>query len=76
MLQDSDLHLSIGLALAVLSILPLMSGWVEERLSWLGALMLLVGAALTGYAFYQHDGGYSLNEIPFAIYHTLAHYLF
>lgn len=75
MLQDSDLILSIGIVLMVLSALPLLSAWVEDRLSIIGTVMIIGGGFLTAYAFTLHETGYSMGDIPHAIYHTLAKYI-
>lgn len=62
--MDTDLFLTIGIILAILTIPSLLAGWTEGRLSRPGAIILIASIVLLVFAATQKPGGYSFNEIP------------
>jgi uncharacterized membrane protein len=62
--MDTDLLLTLGIVLAVLSIPTLLSAWVEGRVPRLGALFLLTAIVMIIYAVTTRPGGYAFDEIP------------
>ena len=72
----SDLMMTVGILLLLVSILAFMSAWVESRLSPLGLGLLCIGAGLALGAQYLHPQGYGLADLPFAVLNVLAHYIY
>jgi hypothetical protein len=62
--MDTDLFLTIGIVLAVLTIPSLLSAWSEGRAPRLALILLLAAAGLIVVALTQRPGGYAFNEIP------------
>jgi formate-dependent nitrite reductase membrane component NrfD len=62
--MDTDLFLTIGILLLVLSLPSLLSAWVESRAPRIGALMVVAGAALIVTALMVRPGGYSFADVP------------
>ena len=73
---QSDLMLSIGVTLLLVSILAFMSAWVEDRLSPFGLALVLIGLGLIGAAQYLHPQGYGLGDLPLAFINVFAHYIY
>lgn len=72
--MDTDLYLTIGIVLAVLTVPSLLSGWTEGRLSRVGALMLLAASGLIVVALTQKPGGYSFGDIPSIMLNVVGRY--
>ncbi len=62
--MDTDLILTLGIVLLVLTVPSLLSAWVEGRVPRVGAIMLIVALALIISAVSTRPGGYSVSEIP------------
>ena len=62
--MDTDLLLTLGIVLVVLSIPTLLSAWVEGRVPRLGALFLLTAIGMIIFAVTTRPGGYAFDEIP------------
>lgn len=62
--MDTDLALTIGIVLLVLSIPSLLAAWVEGRAPRIGALMVVTAAALIVAALMIRPGGYAFNDVP------------
>lgn len=62
--MDTDLVLTGGILLLVLSLPSLLAGWVEQRVSKLGALMFFSAAGMIVAAFMYKPGGYGISELP------------
>lgn len=62
--MDTDLFLTIGVLLAILTLPSLLSAWTEGRPPRVGAIMLLVAAGLIVFAVSGRPGGYTLAEVP------------
>jgi hypothetical protein len=61
---DTDLYLTIGIILVVLTLPSLLNAWTEGRPPRIGALSLMVAAILIVIALTQRPSGYTFNEIP------------
>ncbi|MDP3195989.1 hypothetical protein [Tabrizicola sp.] len=62
--MDTDLALTVGILLLVLSVPSLLSAWVESRAPRLGAILFIGAGALILYALTTHPGGYAFREVP------------
>ena len=62
--MDTDLVLTLGILLLVLTIPALLSAWVEGRVPRIGALMLVASCAMIIGALVTRPTGYSFAEIP------------
>jgi formate-dependent nitrite reductase membrane component NrfD len=62
--MDTDLVLTVGIVLLALSLPSLLQGWVEQRMSRLGVVMVLAGASMIVAAWLYRPTGYSIPEIP------------
>ncbi|WP_295071362.1 hypothetical protein [Tabrizicola sp.] len=70
--MDTDLALTVGILLVVLSVPSLLSAWVENRAPRLGALMVIGGGALTIYALITQPGGYAFRDVPGVMVNVLG----
>jgi len=70
--MDTDLVLTLGLALLVLSFPALISAWVDGRLSRLGVVLIVSAAGLIGWAVYTQPRGYTLAGIPDVVVGVIA----
>ncbi len=62
--MDTDLVLTIGIVLLVLSVPSLLQAWVESRVPRIGAVMLIASVAMIITALTTRPGGYRFEEIP------------
>ncbi|MBL9049720.1 MAG: hypothetical protein JNK19_06385 [Tabrizicola sp.] len=62
--MDTDLALTIGIVLLILSVPSLLAAWVEGRAPRIGALMVVASAALIVTALMVKPGGYAFNDVP------------
>ncbi|MBA3911084.1 MAG: hypothetical protein C0524_14725 [Rhodobacter sp.] len=62
--MDTDLVLTVGIVLAVVSIPSLLSAWVEGRVPRVGTIMIIAAIGLVLAAVLTRPGGYGLNEVP------------
>ncbi|MGL4237797.1 hypothetical protein [Tabrizicola sp.] len=65
--MDTDLLLTLGIVLLVLSVPSLLSAWVEGRAPRIGAIMVIVAAGMVITAVTTKPGGYTFNEVPGAM---------
>jgi hypothetical protein len=72
--MDSDLLLTIGIVLGVLTIPSLLSAWTDGRVPRLGAIMVVASAALIVTALTQKPGGYTFGEIPSVMMNVVGRY--
>jgi hypothetical protein len=70
--MDTDLALTVGLVLLVLSVPSLLAAWVETRAPRLGMLMIIAAGVLITYALTTRPGGYAYTEVPGIILKTVA----
>lgn len=73
--MDTDLFLTLGLLLAILTIPSLLSAWVEGRPPRVGTIMILAAAGLITAALTQKPGGYSFNDVPGVVVGVFGRYV-
>jgi hypothetical protein len=73
--MDTDLFLTIGIVLFILTIPSLLSAWTEGRAPRFGAIMLLASAGLVIVALTQHPGGYAFADVPEVMLEVVGRYL-
>lgn len=62
--MDTDLVLTVGIVLFVLSIPSLLAAWVEGRPPRLGAILVIVALGMVVGALWVKPGGYAFNQVP------------
>ncbi len=62
--MDTDLILTIGIVLLVLSIPSLLSAWAESRVPRIGAIMIIVAGGMILTALQTRPGGYNFRDVP------------
>jgi hypothetical protein len=62
--MDTDLALTVGIVLGVLSVPSLLSAWVDGRAPRMGAIMVIAALALVITALVENPGGYAFNQVP------------
>lgn len=70
--MDTDLALTVGILLMVLSVPSLLSAWVESCAPRLGSVMFVGAGALIVYALTTRPGGYAFQEVPGVMVTVLA----
>ncbi|MCC1491437.1 hypothetical protein [Cognatishimia sp. F0-27] len=73
--MDPDLALVIGLVLAVLSVPSIISAFSNNRTPRVATIALMAGGGLIVYAINASPSGYTLQEIPEAIFRVLSRVL-
>ncbi len=73
--MDSDLLLTAGIVLAILTIPTMLAAWVDGRAPRIGTLMVVLSAALVVVAFTQRPGGYRAADIPHVMLSVVARYM-
>ena len=72
--SDTDLMLTVGIVLLVLSIPSLLSAWAESRAPQIGAIMVIAALGLIGSALVIKPGGYAFNQIPGVMVEVVARF--
>ena len=67
-----DIALVLGLVLAALAIPSMVSAFADARAPRVSAIMVMIGGALVLYAISSQPGGYSLDDIPRAIFRVIG----
>ena len=62
--MDTDLYLTIGIVLAILTLPSLLAAWVEGRVPRIGAILLVAALGLILVSVSNRPGGYAFDEIP------------
>jgi formate-dependent nitrite reductase membrane component NrfD len=62
--MDTDLVLTLGIVLMVLSVPSLLSAWAESRAPRIGAIMAIAALGMIVSALVVKPGGYEFNQIP------------
>jgi formate-dependent nitrite reductase membrane component NrfD len=62
--MDTDLVLTLGIVLLVLTIPSLLSAWVEGRVPRVGAILMIASICMIVAAVSTRPGGYAFEEIP------------
>jgi formate-dependent nitrite reductase membrane component NrfD len=70
--MDTDLVLTIGVVIAVLSLPSLLSAWVEGRAPRVGSIMVIAAISMIITAVSVRPGGYSFEEIPGVVLRVFA----
>ncbi|MFO1202001.1 MAG: hypothetical protein U1E58_05125 [Tabrizicola sp.] len=70
--MDTDLVLTIGIVLLVLSLPSLLAAWAESRAPRLGAIMLAVAFGMILAALWEKPGGYQFNQVPSVMVNVAA----
>lgn len=61
---DTDLMLTVGIVLLVLSVPSLLAAWAESRAPRLGVIMVVAALGLIAAALVVKPGGYEFNQVP------------
>jgi formate-dependent nitrite reductase membrane component NrfD len=70
--MDTDLVLTLGIVLLVLTIPSLLAAWVEGRAPRVGAIMTIASIGMIVAALTIRPGGYGFGEIPGIMLAVLA----
>lgn len=62
--MDTDLLLTVGIVLLVLSVPSLLSAWVEGRAPRMGAIMSVTALGMISAALIYSPGGYAFEQVP------------
>jgi hypothetical protein len=62
--MDTDLVLTLGIVLLVVTVPSLLAAWVEGQAPRIGAIMLVTSLALIVAAVIGKPGGYVFNDVP------------
>jgi formate-dependent nitrite reductase membrane component NrfD len=62
--MDTDLVLTIGVILLVLSVPSLLAAWAESRVPRMGSVLLIVAGAMILTALWVRPGGYAFSDVP------------
>jgi hypothetical protein len=62
--MDTDLILTIGIVLAVLSVPSLLAAWAESRVPRLGSIMIVAALGMILVALQVRPGGYAFTDVP------------
>lgn len=73
--MDTDLFLTIGVVLAILTIPSLLAAWAESRAPRLGAVILIAASVLIVTALTQKPGGYAFADVPGVMVSVVGRYL-
>jgi hypothetical protein len=73
--MDTDLVLTIGLVLLVLSVPSLLAAWAESRAPRMGAIMAITSLGMILSALWFQPGGYSFNQVPGVVVGVVSRYL-
>ncbi len=70
--MDNDLILVSGIVILMLSIPSAISAYAEGRGPWVALVVVILGAAVVGWAWQNHPEGYTPAGIMDAIYRVVA----
>ena len=70
--MDTDLVLTLGIVLLVLTLPSLLAAWVEGRAPRVVAIMLVASLAMIVAAVLYRPGGYAFNDVPDAMVGVFA----
>jgi formate-dependent nitrite reductase membrane component NrfD len=62
--MDTDLVLTLGIVLLVVTLPSLLASWVEGRFPRVGAVMLVASLSMIVTAVLYKPGGYVFNDVP------------
>jgi hypothetical protein len=70
--MDTDLILTLGIVMLVLSLPSLLSAWVDGRAPRVGAILCISGIGAIVGALMSKPGGYAFNDVPSVIFAVLT----
>jgi formate-dependent nitrite reductase membrane component NrfD len=70
--MDTDLVLTLGIVLLVLTIPSLLAAWVEGRAPRVGAIMFFTSLTMIVAATLYKPGGYAADDVPEVIVAVFA----
>ena len=73
--MDTDLFLTIGILLIVLTLPSLLSAWTEGRPPRIAIIMLIAAATMIVVAVTGRPGGYAFNEVPATMLNVFARFI-
>lgn len=73
--MDTDLVLTLGVVLLVLTIPSLLAAWTEGRAPKVGAIMIIVAIGMLVAAVTNKPGGYAINEVPGIMLAVVSRYV-
>ncbi len=73
--MDTDLVLTLGVLLLVLTIPSLLAAWTEGRAPRIGAIMIIVAFVMMVAAVMTKPGGYAFNEVPGVMLSVVSRYI-
>jgi formate-dependent nitrite reductase membrane component NrfD len=62
--MDTDLVLTLGIVLGVITLPSLLSAWVEGRAPRVGAILLVAAFGMIVAAALNNPGGYAVSDVP------------
>jgi formate-dependent nitrite reductase membrane component NrfD len=62
--MDTDLVLTLGIVLLVVTLPSLLAAWVEGRPPRVAAIMLVTSLTMIVTALLYKPGGYAINDVP------------
>lgn len=72
--MDTDLVLTAGIVLLVLSVPSLLAAWAESRAPRFGAILSIAGLGMIVTALVVKPGGYAFNQIPGVMVDVVARF--
>ncbi|HLQ19250.1 MAG TPA: hypothetical protein VK146_09735 [Tabrizicola sp.] len=72
---DTDLVLTIGIVLLVLSVPSLLAAWAESRTPRMGAILAIAAFGMILVALYEKPGGYAFNQVPGVIIDVIGRFV-
>jgi formate-dependent nitrite reductase membrane component NrfD len=72
--MDTDLVLTVGIVLLVLSVPALLSAWAESRAPRMGAIMAIAALGMILAALLVKPGGYAFNQVPGVMIDVVARF--
>lgn len=73
--MDTDLVLTLGVVLIVLSVPSLLSAWTDGRAPRVGGIMLITAIALLAAAMTTRPGGYRFEDMPGVVMGVISRYV-
>ncbi len=70
--MDTDLVLTLGIILLVVTIPALLAAWVEGRVPRVGAIMAIASLGMIVGAVATRPGGYAFGEIPMIMLNVVS----
>jgi hypothetical protein len=72
--MDTDMLLTTGIVLLILSVPSLLSAWVDGRAPRIGAIMAIAALGMIVGALVENPGGYEFNQVPEVMFRTVLRF--